>query len=377
MLFTQAEMEARAASARALMSDAGVDLIIADSCEFLAWITGFTVSETMYRAAFLPANGEPFVILRDLDADNCREQSWISDVIGYPDTALPHAVMADVLKEKGFGKARIGVDANSYGYSALTAARLQTLLPDATFVDLGEFGHDLRACKSPAELAYLEKAALIADHAMQAVFEASFEGMTTRNAASTAASLYILEGAETGEVGPIVKSAGEQAFLHGQLSDDKLRPSDVLHVELIPRVANYCSRMMRPIVIGEASAEQKHIADRLIALQDEQIAAMKTGALASDVDAVIREPMLKEGLREAYTNVTAYSLGLVSRTPRTSDFVKCFLPTSNWPLETGMVFHVYTSAKGLGFSETVVVTPEGGRRLTQTPRKILETGDKS
>jgi len=87
--------------------------------------------------------------------------------------------------------------------------------------------------------------------------------------------------------------------------------------------------------------------------------------------------MLKEGLREAYTNVTAYSLGLVSRTPRTSDFVKCFLPTSNWPLETGMVFHVYTSARGLGFSETVVVTPEGGRRLTQTPRKILETGDKS
>ena len=39
-----------------------------------------------------------------------------------------------------------------------------------------------------------------------------------------------------------------------------------------------------------------------------------------------------------------------------------------------MVFHVYTTAEGLGFSETVQVTPEGGRRLTRTPRAILSAG---
>ena len=36
-----------------------------------------------------------------------------------------------------------------------------------------------------------------------------------------------------------------------------------------------------------------------------------------------------------------------------------------------MVFHMYVSAAGLGFSETVVVETEGCRRLTASPRRLL------
>ncbi len=81
--------------------------------------------------------------------------------------------------------------------------------------------------------------------------------------------------------------------------------------------------------------------------------------------------MLAEGLRPVYDNVTGYTLGLYGRTPRTSDFSRVFLPNARWRLEQGMVFHMYVSAGGLGFSETVVVEAEGGRRLTATPRRLL------
>ncbi|WP_246710088.1 hypothetical protein [Rhizobium leguminosarum] len=42
------------------MASAGVDLLLVDSGELLAWLTGYTVSETMYRAAFLPREAIEF-----------------------------------------------------------------------------------------------------------------------------------------------------------------------------------------------------------------------------------------------------------------------------------------------------------------------------
>jgi Xaa-Pro dipeptidase len=113
------------------------------------------------------------------------------------------------------------------------------------------------------------------------------------------------------------------------------------------------------------------VAEKIVALQDQQIAAMKSGAVARDVDGIMRDGVLSAGLRAHYQNVTAYTLGLYTRTPRSSDFSRVFLPSADWMLEDGMVFHVYATAHGLGFSETVVVRPEGGVRLTTAPRRIL------
>ena len=129
--------------------------------------------------------------------------------------------------------------------------------------------------------------------------------------------------------------------------------------------------MMQPVMVGAPSAELSATAEALVALQDLQIAAMKPGALARDVDAIMRQGALDAGLRPDYENVTAYTLGLYTRTPRTSDFSRVFLPTSDWALKEGMVFHVYTTAERLGFSETVVVERDGGKRLTKAARTIL------
>jgi Xaa-Pro dipeptidase len=169
----------------------------------------------------------------------------------------------------------------------------------------------------------------------------------------------------------VVKASGSHEFLHGVFKTEAIGPGEILHVELIPRVANYGARMMRPIVVGQAATELVSAAERLVALQDRQIEAMKAGVLASEVDAIIRQGALSQGLRPLYENVTAYTLGLYTRTPRTSDFSRVFLPTSDWPLEEGMVFHLYATAQGLGFSETVVVGKDGGVKLTGTDRAIL------
>ncbi|WP_089173557.1 Xaa-Pro peptidase family protein [Bosea sp. AS-1] len=370
-LFPREEFAGRVAKARAAMAEAGAELLLIDHAEFLAWLTGYTVSETMYRAAFLPREGEPWFVLRELDAGPCRDACWFSDIVGFPDTAEPRVVMAEEIRRRGFAKARIGADHASYGFTAATRDRFATLLPDARFIDLPGVSDRLRAVKSPSEIALISEAASIADKAMAAIAVQARPGLSPRAAAAIAAACFLENGADTGETGPIVPGVGDHEFLHGVMTTQPLAAGDILHVELIPKRRNYSARLMRPVLIGEDRRELSATAERLVALQDRQFAAMRPGALARDVDAILREAVLSEGLRPAYDNVTGYTLGLYGRTPRTSDFSHVFLPNADWHLEEGMVFHMYVSAAGLGFSETVVVGAQGGRRLTATPRKLL------
>jgi Xaa-Pro dipeptidase len=370
-IFPREEFTARAAKVRAAMAEAGAELLLVDHAEFLAWLTGYTVSETMYRAAFLPREGEPWFVLRELDAGPCRNACWFSDIVGFPDTAEPQAVMAEELRRRGFAKARIGADHASYGFTAAMWDRFAALLPDVRFIDLPRASDLLRAVKSPAEIALIAEAAGIADKAMAAIAAQARPGLSPRAAAAIAAASFLENGADTGETGPILPGVGDHEFLHGVMTADPLADGDILHVELIPKRRNYGARLMRPVLIGADRRGLSPLAERLVALQDRQFAAMRPGTLACEVDAVLREAVLAEGLRPAYDNVTGYTLGLYGRTPRTSDFSRVFLPNARWRLEEGMVFHMYVSAAGLGFSETVVVEAGGGRRLTSTPRAML------
>lgn len=364
----------RVERARALMIAQDCDLMILDSGESLVWISGYTVSETMYRAVFLPREGSPWFVLRALDEAPCREGGWITDVVGYDDTAMPENVMIGELRRRGFDTARIGVDFNSISWNPARQQAFAAALPQARLVNLMGATDSLRWVKSAHEIEQIAHAAAIADSAMAQVAAAAYPGFTTREAAAVAAAAFLREGADTGETGPIVRGSGSHEFLHGLFRTDELAAGDILHVELIPRVAHYGARIMRPIVIGAPTARQERIAEELVRLQDAQIAAMKPGAIAADVDGIVRRGVLDAGLRTEYANVTAYTLGLYIRTPRSSDFSRVFLPDQHWPLEENMVFHVYTTAEGLGFSETVVVTGDGGKRLTKTPRRLLLSG---
>ncbi len=373
LLFPREEFAGRVARARSAMADAGAELLLVDHAECLAWLTGFTVSETMYRAAFLPRDGEPWFVLRELDAGPCRDACWFVDIVGFPDGAEPHAVMADEIRRRGLGNARIGADHLSYGFTAATRDRFAALLPQARFVDLPGASDLLRAVKTPAEIDQIAAAAAIADRAMMAIAERARPGLSPRAAAAIAAACFLENGADTGETGPILPGIGDHEFLHGVMTAQPLAEGDILHVELIPKLRHYGARLMRPVLIGGDERGLTPLAERLVALQDEQFAAMRPGALACHVDAVLRDAVLGESLRRAYDNVTGYTLGLYARTPRPSDFSRVFLPNARWRLEEGMVFHMYTTAGGLGFSETIVIESDGCRRLSSLPRKLLSS----
>ncbi|MGH7319539.1 MAG: M24 family metallopeptidase [Candidatus Rokuibacteriota bacterium] len=372
MIFSRAEYAERLGAVRAGMRERGIDVLVLDQTEHLAYVAGWHASGSLYHACLVPLDGEPVMVLRRLDEPVFRERSWLADCVLFADCDNAVEVVATTLARRGWAAARIGVELDSHYLTVQRYEALKTALPRAAWVDFSGVLRELRLRKSPQEIAYLRQAAAIADQAMREATAAVGEGRSERAAAAAASIAFLRLGADTGRTGPIT-SGRRSGSLHGSLGDHRLAPGDLLHMELVPSVHGYSARLMRPTIIGPPSREQEETARLLIAFQDEQIAAMGPGAVARDVDRICREQVVKAGLRDTYDNFTGYTLGYYGTPlpPRTSDFTRAFLPTAHWTLEPGMVFHMYASARGMAFSETVLVTEGGPQRLTRLDRQLF------
>lgn len=364
---------------RVKMRAAGADVFLCDHAEMLHWLTGYTVSETFYRGCIIPLEGTPVWVLRAIDEVPCRAGTWVPHVNGYADHADAHAVMAEALCT--FAPTRIGADFTSYGFTAYTRDRLAALLPGVVFVNLYEVSNTLRKVKDPGEIAKLSQAAQIASNAMAAITAGLEPGMRPRDAAAIASQHYLTHGADDYWVGPISisrRTGGDghgMGFLHATFTEDRLSPGDILHVELVPRVGLYSARFMRSISLGVPSQVDQQNMAGMVAIQDAQFAAIRPGVVAATVDAILRDAMLQAGLRDSYPNITGYQLGSYAKTPRSSDTSISLHPGADWRFEAGQVLHLYTTAQGLALSETVEVTQDGCRCLTDTPRRILRAGE--
>jgi Xaa-Pro dipeptidase len=371
MIFEISEYASRLEKVRAAMRERGIDVLIVDQSEFLIYLTGFSISENMYRACLVPLEGDPVMVLRAVDLGPFEDSSWIKEAVAFADWEDPITVMAETIKKLGYGSKRVGVDEDSYCMPLRRFKQLQAQLSEAAFVDFSGVLEFIRATKSQSEIALIRKAARICDLGIEAAVNDAGEGRSARDAAAVVHQVFMAEGADTSRAGIITAGVGEN-FLHGYMTNSPLSKGEILHLELLPFVQGYSARIMRPVVIGPLGAKAQ-IAAALLEIQDEQFAAMKPGAVAKDIDAIARDKILAAGLKPEYVNITGYNLGLYPlHTPRTSDFSRIFLPTSEWLLEPGMAFHMYVSASGVAFSETILITETGAERLTLAPRQIFQ-----
>lgn len=361
----------RIARLTAELEKRGLDAILLDDCEALHYFTGYDVSLTLYRVCVIKRDGAGFIVLRALDVAPLVEKTWIKDVVGYPDWVHPSVAVGDAVAARGLGKARIGIDLGSHALTNQMFNALRQQLPDAEFVDVDQLPWAMRKIKSATEVDNIRKASAIADITLGAIIDAARPGITEREAAAIAMELFVRNGGDPGMLG-IITAGKEWDFLHGHLHDNPLGNGDVLHLELCPRYRGYSARVMRCVVIGPIPDLLEQTSRKLIELQDRQIAALRPGAKANEIDAILRDAVISAGIRQHYDNITGYTLGYYSdQSLRASDFTWIFHPKADWTVEAGMVFHMYTSARGIAISETVHVGRDGPERLTKFERKLF------
>ena len=371
MQLLEGDMRERVERLKAQMEARKLDAILLDDCEAMHYFMGYDISLTLYRACVIRRDGTGFIVLRALDVAPLLEKTWLEDVVGYPDWVPAEEAVTSAIRTRGLGKARIGIDLGSHALTNKMFGSFKKLLPDVDFVDIDQLPWHMRRIKSKNEVELLRRAARIADQALQAVVDIARPGVTEREAAAVAMECFLRNGGDAGMLG-IITAGNGWGFLHGHLHDNPLEAGQVLHIELCPRYQGYGARVMRCVAIGGPSPELARISDTLIDLQDRQIAALKPGAKAKDVDAILREGALKAGIRDSYDNITGYTLGFYADQPlRASDFTWIFHPQADWTVESGMAFHMYASAGGIAISETIIINEDGAERLTQFPRKLF------
>lgn len=376
LAFSVKEYRRRLRMVQEVMRARHLDWAILDEPETMGWVSGYAVQENLWRACLVPLVGDPFLLIRKLDAVPARAKSWLKDIVAFSDWEEPVAVLAAALRSRG-AHGRIGVDFQSHSFTRQRQGLLQHVLPQSTFCDLEREVWDARRCKSNEEVEHFRVAASLLDRAVLKVADAIRPDASQRDVAAAAAAEYYRLGFDDGFVG-YVTSGSDWDCLHSSMNNEPMGHGALVHIELLPKLKGYSVRIMRSVAVGRATEDQKSTFATLCALQDEQFKAMRPGAVAADVDAIVRQGVLSAGLRPDYENITGYTLGFsAASSQRVSDLYRSFMPTATWRIEKGMVFHMYTSARGLAVSETVLVTDSGAERLTRTPRKILETGVKA
>ncbi|HMN14139.1 MAG TPA: Xaa-Pro peptidase family protein [Bellilinea sp.] len=372
-VFSQQEFDRRKDAIQREMKRRDVSLVLLDQPETVSHFVGYAMSEGYHQFCAIPAGGDPIMVLRSVDEGTCQEFSYLpnDNIFAFQDWESPIETLLAALRAKGLDSSRIGIDQNSYNLTLLRFEALKTAFGEASFTDFSNFLTEFRSEKSAEELELLKRSSKIADDSIAQLLREIRSGFSARECVAIASGHVIRLGGDLGIVGVITRAI-DDTKMHAIVDDVPLEEGTLLHVELIPQFQGYSSRIMRPVYFGDAPPLLNEIANTIIEIQDQQFAAMRPGVEACEVDAIVREGMLKAGLKDSYRNISGYSLGYYQHfTCRSSDFSYTFRPHDRWKLRENMVFHMYTVGRGMAFSETLVVTKDGGKRLTQAPRRLL------
>src|SRR5690242_17340640 len=168
--FTREELAARRAKAIELMQKRGLDGLLMFRQESMYYLTGYdTFGYVFFQCLYLGADGRLMLLTRAPDRLQAQHTSVIEDIriwVDGPD-AKPAEALREALRALGCAGKRLGVEWEAYGLTARNGQRLAAALDGfCTLADASELVNRLRVVKSPAELAYVRRAAELADEAL-------------------------------------------------------------------------------------------------------------------------------------------------------------------------------------------------------------------
>ena len=167
--FTPEEFEARRVAAIEAMVAEGLDGVLMFRQESMYYLTGYdTFGYVYFQCLYLGADGTLTLLTRPPDVHLARYTSVIEDVRVWIDGhgVDPALALRDVLEEHGCRGKRLGIEHEAYGLTGNNLLRVQGALDGfCALDDASRLVSRLRLVKSPSELAYVRRAAELADDA--------------------------------------------------------------------------------------------------------------------------------------------------------------------------------------------------------------------
>jgi len=377
--FTREEFAARRERALEAMAARRLDGMLLFKQESMYWLTGYdTFGYCFFQCLVLRADGDLVLLTRAPDLRQARHTSIIEDVRIWVDRegSNPAEDLRALLAEKGLAGKRLGVEYDTHGLTAANGRRLDAALDGfADAVDASDLIARLRLVKSDAELAYVRRAAELADAALDAAIA------ETRAGADEGAILAAMHGAIFRGGGdypgnPFIIGSGADALLCRYKSGRRrLDAKDQLTLEFAGVYRQYHACLMRTLLVGQPNRGQQELhaacQEALLACEARLVPGTPMGAVF-DAHAEVFD---RHGLREHRLNACGYSLG-TTYAPSWMDWPMFFHGN---PVEVGpgMVFFLHMilfdddAGLAMTLGRTSLVTERGAEPLSRAPLDLI------
>lgn len=385
-LFAPEEFARRVADTKTRMRKAGFDLIVCQDPANMCWLTGFDGwSFYVPQCVLVHVDEEtPIWFGRAQDAKSARITTDLPDrnIVPFSEPLVQHPVnhpydeLALLIRERGWGKARIGVEMDAHYYTARCHQHLTKGLPEATFANNADLVNWARLVKSPAEVKLMRDAGRICTHAMNRAIEVMKPGVPQQN---VIAAIYEAQtvgvpgaGGDYAAICPLMP-VGEGTSTPHLTWTDKPLPNDVLTmIEIAGARRRYHAPLTRTIYLGKPPQQMTDVAKVVVEGVDAGLSMARPGNTAEEVEAAWQAVLRRNGLRK--DSRVGYSIGL-SYPPDWGERTVSLRPGDTTELQEGMCFHIQSGIWlkdfGVAISESFVVGKGGGERLCDVARELI------
>lgn len=384
--FTKSEYERRVADVKRRMSTAGLDLLICQEPASMCWMTGFDGWSFYTPQAVLVHTDEdaPLWFGRAQDAKSAHITTDLptQNIVPFSEQLVHHPFkhpfdeLCELVRERGWGRARIGVELDAHYYTARAHRHIVDGLPEAAISDSRELVNWARLVKSEAELAYMREAGRIVSATMNNALERLRPGVRQFEIIAEVyrdqISGYDDKFGDYTSLCPLIQVGEGTSTPHLTWTAEPLPDSGLVVMELGAARRHYHAPLTRTAHLGKPPDEIRRLADVIIEGGDAALASARPGATCEQVEAVWQAVLKRNGFSKE--SRVGYSIGL-NFPPDWGERTASLRPGDMTELETGMCFHfqsgMWLDNFGAAISEPFVVTENGGERLCNVRRELV------
>lgn len=378
MDFEKSEFDRRQQRVRAEMERQGIDLLLATSPISINYLVGSrTKSYLSLQCLVFPLKESPLTLLSKRtevpeNIDLCLADECFGH--GGPRTENPVEVLIEFLKKRGIQGLRVGVEAPAFYFHPLHYERLKAFL-GSQYVDASSLVERLKYVKSPAEIAYIRKAAEILDVGVRKTIEVLKTGITEceLNAQVQCAMLSI--GGEQAASPSNIGSGYRSCYPHGLPTEKVIEQGDFITTEYFSSYKRYNASIGRQYCMGKPTSRMQEVYDASRAAVDACVEVMGPGVPTVVAHDAAKRAIEERGLGEFRVHMTGFGVA-PGFPPAWMESIGLFDGDQNI-LTPGMVLSVeppvFIHSEGLGARviENVLITETGREVLSRVSRDLV------
>ncbi|MCP3687465.1 MAG: aminopeptidase P family protein [Gammaproteobacteria bacterium] len=377
--FTEVELKQRRDRVCAELQHRGLDGLLCFRQETDFYLTGYdTFGYCFFQCLLLCSDGRMVLLTRAPDLRQAQNTSVIKDIRVWVDAAEsnPAQQLIALLDEYGCRHKRLGIEYDAYGLRASVWRQLEVGINGfCELEDASNLVTEHRVVKSDAEIAYVKRAAELADDALDAALALVKPGAWEGDIIGAMHQVIFAGGGDYAG-NEFIIGAGADALLCRYFSGRKhLAEQDQLTLEWAGAYRHYHAAMMRTVIIGAVDPE--HL--KMYQIAHEALLAceqtLKPGVAVGEVFDTHARIADAGGLKKHRLNACGYSLG-TAYTPTWMDWPMLYhgnalIAQPNMIFFMHMIFANSDNQRAMTLGHTVRVTEQGCERLSRSSLDML------